>query len=533
VQLNVSKGWVQINGFHRLSVELKKEVAEVLTSHGLDWSSVRVGEETLHFPQFVEKGGGRIDVAATVGKLLAEVLRTARDLRRRGTPLVRHYPVQIEVEKLYQRGSKFADIIEGRVDTLTTILLRHESYEVVLDEIGRTVDLLRSLSENGQYFRREMGPVATFLPRNQPLYALALFGLIPALMAKEVHVKPPMAMYSLFRDLANSLPLSDFFPNIVFSGQERAAFVRDRAARSLDGLPITDAVIFTGTMENANRLRAEFDPRTLFVVNGAGHNPVVVTPRADIGLAVKSVIRLQLYNSGQDCANPNAVLVHRQCFDRFLQELRAAVRQIPVGEYHDREVRVGPLSDRKKVPQLVEALLSSAEYLDPDTPGILRSASAILEPTIVTKPLADGGNYTEYFAPIFFVQRYENDENLSLYFDNREYAQNAMYITVYGESAFVDNLLERRLNDGRPLHDHSTILRNTDLHAPGVERGSQPYGGYGRGASCVSINGTVTPKPTLIPRDFFEHLIEPTLRQESENMFFDSTCKNGASGFEC
>src|SRR5690606_17867512 len=96
------------------------------------------------------------------------------------------------------------------------------------------------------------------------------------------------------------------------------------------------------------------------------------------------------------------------------------------------------------------------------------------------------------------------------YFEDPRYAPNAMYITLYGQSAYVESLIGRQFASG-VLHDEATIIRNTDLHAPGIERGTQPYGGYGRGASCISIYGKVTPKPTLPQRDIFEQLVAPAL----------------------
>ena len=326
-------------------------------------------------------------------------------------------------------------------------------------------------------------------------------------------------MKQLFCELAECLSLRDFFPNVVISQMERQAFVKERARRgsglaACEDAPVTDAVIFTGTMDNADRLRRIFDARTLFIANGGGHNPVVVTEDADLRKAVTSVVRLQLYNSGQDCASPNAILVHRRYFVEFVDLLREEVRQVRVGEYTDRDNRVGPVSDRKALAEVLTVLTANSEYLDPHNSGLIRIRSAIIEPTIILRPLVAGGNYTDYFAPIFFVQVYEQDGDLGQYFEHPRYAPNSMYVTLYGTSCYVEGLLGRTFPDGRPLHDCWTVIRDTDLHATGVERGTQPYGGYGRGASCVSINRKITAKPTLPQRDIYEHLVAPAIRAE-------------------
>ena len=130
----------------------------------------------------------------------------------------------------------------------------------------------------------------------------------------------------------------------------------------------------------------------------------------------------------------------------------------------------------------------------------------LVEPIIITKPLREGGNYQEQFAPIFFIQRYDSDQDLAWYFEHAEYNRNAMYVTVFGESSYVNQLTELKTNQNLPLHSEQTIIRNTTLHTPGVERGVCPYGGYGRGASCYSINGKIYPGPTLPQREIYQQV---------------------------
>ena len=86
-----------------------------------------------------------------------------------------------------------------------------------------------------------------------------------------------------------------------------------------------------------------------------------------------------------------------------------------------------------------------------------------------------------------------------------------MYVTVFGQSEFVDGLVGDPEKDPDCVHSESTVIKNTDLHAPGIERGIQPYGGYGRNASYVCIDGKIIRKPTLPQRDIFEYLVKPTL----------------------
>jgi hypothetical protein len=111
---------------------------------------------------------------------------------------------------------------------------------------------------------------------------------------------------------------------------------------------------------------------------------------------------------------------------------------------------------------------------------------------------------------------------LALYFENPQYAINAMYVTLYGESNYIKQLIGKTIGD-KVLHHSDTFLHNTHLHVRGVERGTQQYGGYGLGASSLSINGQVIAKPTLPQRDIFAWVAEPILEKIKKGEFaFDA-----------
>ena len=127
---------------------------------------------------------------------------------------------------------------------------------------------------------------------------------------------------------------------------------------------------------------------------------------------------------------------------------------------------------------------------------------------MVNKPLSEGGNYIEVFAPVIFIQKYQTDAELAHYFESPEYTKHAMYLTLYGTSKYLEELVGKEVN-GTVLHPKDTYLHNTHLHAPGIERGTEAYGGYSRGASNFSIGGVITDKPTLPQRDIFEQVANP------------------------
>ena len=422
----------------------------------------------------------------------------------------------IDFSEIQRTANFLAYAIENQLETLLEILLQYETYEVAKDEIERSLDLLHNLHKNEEYFKLRINEVTAFLPKNQPLYAFTCFVVVPALMAEAVHFRIPATMRFFFPELLEVLEIPKRFPNIKVSDKQRLEFLKERSAMRVDrrtneSLPVTDAVIFTGTSSHAEQLRQVFDDRTLFITNGSGHNPVVIGADADLNHAVEAVSALQFYNQGQDCAGPNSILIHEDIYSAFYERFLDEVKTIKVGDYNDRSNRVGPISNPGDLVRIQEILVKNQRWLDANAPGVVRANEAILEPTIINKPLREGGNFEEVFAPVVFLQVYENDRELNNYFESSHYAKNAMYVTLYGNSPYIERMIGKKFKTG-VLHEPESFLHNKHLHERGVERGTKPYGGSGFGASNLSIDGKLIAKATLPQRDIYEHLVEPLLK---------------------
>ncbi len=418
--------------------------------------------------------------------------------------------IEIDQNAVLEVAKRFAQFLKENSEEIISVLLKYETYNVAKDEISRTIETLEDIGENMEYYRREVGSVAVFLPSNQPLYALTCFGILPSLMAQNVFVKAPKGMQHFFPELMEAVNLQDFFPNISITCEDHQTFTKKHSQLTHDekGIfkPTVDVVIFTGTPDKAAEVRHIFDKRVLMITNGSGHNPLVVTETADIDKALDSTLRAQLYNQGQDCASPNSILVHRSVYEEFTTRLAERLKEVKVGPYSDRKNTVGPINRMRDLGRIQAFIEDSRAFISQATEGVIRVKSQIVEPTIIEKPLSQGGNFTEQFAPIFFIQSYDTDNQLAQYFEDPRYARHAMYVVVFGKSKYVDNLKETG------LHDETTIIYDIDLLAAGVEKGTKPYGGFGSGASYVSINGQSEAKPTLPQRDIFEYLVKPNLQ---------------------
>jgi len=421
---------------------------------------------------------------------------------------------EMNLDDILKRSHDIAQHIRWSKDTIISILTNYETYLVAQDEIERTLDLLENLDENSEYFQGvKVNKTVVFLPSNQPLYAFFCFAVIPSFMSLEVCVRMPKDMNGFFRQMMMAIELEDRFNNIKIIESERNEFLSQATSTRIDEktnqkIPTASAVIFTGKTKNADRMRKLFSSQTLFIANGSGHNPVIITESADIKQAIHSVLKLQLYNQGQDCAAPNSILVYRKIYDIFLTELKKALSKVGIGNYRDSNTLVGPITKLDNLKQIQNILIKNYQWIDGDIGAVIDIKKKIVFPVIIKKPLEHGGNYTESFAPVFFIQKYENENELSLYFENDTYRKNAMYLTIFGKSTYFEDKIK---NDLFFQKNYGIIIQNTNLHASGVERGVNQYGGYGRGASYLSINGIVRPQPTLPQRDIYEILIKKNM----------------------
>lgn len=491
----------------------KSEISFILSAYGFDISDLEK-KKSFKIPRFLYVDSQKVDIVKIIGSRVGASL-----LHEQSKRIVASYPEELVFRDILVRSESFARYLENNREKIIFALTNYETYQVANDEINRSIDLFRSIEENSSFYKRRVGSIVAFLPRNQPLYALCCFALVLSYASRDVAVHVPAAMKLFFPLLKESLDLEKFFPNVLISFKERKKLLEESSKLEYD--PIcrcwrskTDVVIFTGTPGNAKKVKSCFDDSVLFITNGAGHNPVIVTPVANLEEATNAVLELQLYNQGQDCANPSAILVHESVHEEFVAVLLKKIKNVKVGQYRDRVCTVGPITKLGDLERIQQLLIDNKDWIHPETPGIIRVATQIVEPTVIIKPLCSGGNYAEQLSPVFFIQKYEADDDLGLYFNHKKYWDNAMYVTIYGKSKYVDGLIDYRLPNGSILHDESTIVRDTHLHAKGVERGTKPYGGYGRGASWININNQVIAKPTLPPRDIYEQLIVPSLAAE-------------------
>jgi aldehyde dehydrogenase (NAD+) len=388
-------------------------------------------------------------------------------------------------------AQSFAEHLLQNRGLIHSVLEEYESYEVIEDEITRSVDVLNNIDKLKDFFSGHVLKTSVFLPLNLPLYSFVLFAAVPSYQSWEVFVRPPARMTAMFSILCEKLSFKTFFPAIFFFSGTRDAFVENNCKKS-------DVVIFTGRYDNFLKIKSLCGKNILILYNGAGHNPIVVTETADIDMAVEKTAYVKLFNNGQDCAGSDAILVHTGVIELFTKKLIKKLHEIRVGkDYKQSDIKIGPLSELSALTEfskIISRIMEKGGILIYG--GIVDYKNNIIQPCICRQSIRENVNYEEIYSPLFPIIEYFNDEDLDIYFNDpgQRYAQGQMYVSLFGHSEYIEKKVLA-----------SIILNDLTIHD--VERGIQEYGGYGVGASGISYRGITIAKPILIPREIHTYLL--------------------------
>jgi len=420
------------------------------------------------------------------------------------------YKDEINFNNIKELLKNFAELLTNEKEKIRNILTKYETNHVFDDEFSRTIDILINIEENKDYFKYKVDQIATFLPKNQPLYAFTCFCIIPSVMCKKLIIRKPKSMKWFFDELISILKINTFFPNIEVVSKSRSEYMEIITEKELinwEYYPKTDAVIFTWNSDHSEELKKHFNIKTLFITNWSWHNPIIIEKDADIDRAINAVCELQLYNQWQDCAAPNTIFVNENIYEEFMKILWNEISKKKIWDYISADL--WPITEVWMINSINNILIENFEYLNTSIPNswIIDYKNKYVYPTIIEKPLSEWWNYKELYAPIFFIQKYKNDEELKNYFETQHYKNNAMYLTLYWKNKYIFWLVDKNIEWLWILHKEDTFLHNKHLHMKWIERGTQPYWWYWIYSSNYTFMWKTTSKPTLPQRDIYENLI--------------------------
>ncbi|MCM4080299.1 bifunctional proline dehydrogenase/L-glutamate gamma-semialdehyde dehydrogenase [Paractinoplanes hotanensis] len=194
--------------------------------------------------------------------------------------------------------------------------------------------------------------------------------------------------------------------------------VEERAlGKQLISHALVDRVILTGAYETAELFRS-FRADLPLLAETSGKNAIIVTPSADLDLAVKDVVTSAFGHAGQKCSAASLVVLVGSVArsERFRHQLLDAACSLTVGWPSDPRSQVGPV-----IEPAAGKLLDGLTELGPGESWLLEPKSLDDTGRLWSPGIRDGvtrgSDYhrTEYFGPILGVMTAETlDEAIDL-----------------------------------------------------------------------------------------------------------------------
>ncbi len=145
-----------------------------------------------------------------------------------------------------------------------------------------------------------------------------------------------------------------------------------------------------------------------------GNNAIIITPNADLKLAVVGAVFGATGTTGQRCTTTRRLIIHSSVYEQFKQQLVNAYAQLRIGNPLEDGVHVGPLIDNHAVRMYEHAISVCKE----------QGGRFIVEGEILSIKNYESGSYvkpciaevdtqlpivqTETFAPILYLMKYDN-----------------------------------------------------------------------------------------------------------------------------
>jgi aldehyde dehydrogenase (NAD+) len=140
-----------------------------------------------------------------------------------------------------------------------------------------------------------------------------------------------------------------------------------------------------------------------------GNNAMVVTPSADLEMAVRAIAFSAVGTAGQRCTTLRRLLVHESVADALVARLTAAYETLPIGDPRRDGVLIGPLIDAEAVEGFETALEQAVQQGGEIVAGGGRAGfdaageGGYVKPAIVRMPAQTAVVQHETFAPILYV----------------------------------------------------------------------------------------------------------------------------------
>jgi len=175
-----------------------------------------------------------------------------------------------------------------------------------------------------------------------------------------------------------------------------------------------------------------------------GNNAIIITPDADLKLAIPAVVFGAVGTAGQRCTTTRRLIIHESIYEQVKESLVKAYKSLKIGNPLDPKNHVGPLIDKNAVEDFKKALVRAVEE-----GGKIIFGGEVLQGEqyksglYVVPALVEAENHysivqEETFAPILYLIKYKDDVRNAIELQNN-------VVQGLSSSIFTNNLREAEI----------------------------------------------------------------------------------------
>ncbi|MCA9212020.1 MAG: aldehyde dehydrogenase family protein [Planctomycetales bacterium] len=329
---------------------------------------------------------------------------------------------------------EFGNLLRAHKTDLATVVT-YEAGKIVQESLGEVQEMIdicdfavglsrqlygRSIASERPNHRlaeqwHPLGPIGVISAFNFPVAVWAWNAAVAFVCGDPVVWKPSektslcaMACQSLLMQVAKKHGVPSAVSSIVIGGVDAG-----QALASDSRLPLISA---TGSIPMGRAVAttvAERLGRSLLELGG--NNAMVVTPSADLELAIRAIVFSAVGTCGQRCTSLRRLIIHESIADSVVARLTDVYRRLPIGDPRDELTLIGPLIDGRSRDTMAAALKAAVQQDgrvvyggDAVTGDSIPDGGVYVQPAIVEIDAHADIVQQETFAPILYVIRYSD-----------------------------------------------------------------------------------------------------------------------------
>lgn len=155
-----------------------------------------------------------------------------------------------------------------------------------------------------------------------------------------------------------------------------------------------------------------------------GNNAIIITPDADLKIAIPAVAFGAVGTAGQRCTSTRRLIIHDSIYNKVKESLVKAYKSIRIGDPLNQQNHMGPLIDKNAVNDFSNALKRvKKEGGKIIFGGEVLSGKGYESGCYVSPAIAEAQNHFEIvqeetFAPILYIMKYKKDVNEAIALQN-------------------------------------------------------------------------------------------------------------------